>query len=440
MRWPLVLPLVLALLAGCATTDAAMRADAIAPTLTTGAGRMAPSLADSPFGRQVAEAVRTHPALGAEAARIAFAQAEFDSERAGFRPQVSLGADAGVTLVGSGTRRSTPVLQVSQLLFDGGATRSRSEAARARIVRSHYDRVGTAANLALAAVEAQYTLEHEHRLLALAERNLAIHREFLEQIEDRLDAGAGTEADLLTARSRLADATARSVGARGRLERAEAAFREVFGRSPVGRSTLRAAPVLPGIGDEELIRTSTRLRGLEAELEAADAAVAAAEAGRLPSVSLGVAGRRGVDRRAEVTADLSVRYDLPTDGQRVAAIRGAEARRAEVAAERIELERQIARALEFVRSDARTGRERLAAARAALDANAASVEAAREQFGVGRRSITQLLDAQRDFVAASEALAQAELDLALSGYAAIALTGDILDVFGITLPQVVPDE
>jgi len=39
------------------------------------------------------------------------------------------------------------------------------------------------------------------------------------------------------------------------------------------------------------------------------------------------------------------------------------------------------------------------------------------------------LDAQRDFVAASETLAQAELDLALSGYSALALTGDIIDRF-----------
>ncbi|MBE0455605.1 MAG: TolC family protein, partial [Roseovarius sp.] len=75
------------------------------------------------------------------------------------------------------------------------------------------------------------------------------------------------------------------------------------------------------------------------------------------------------------------------------------------------------------------------AARQAVASNAASVEAAREQFGIGRRSMVDLLDAQRDFVRAQETLIRAELDRFLTDYAALALTGDILDLFDITLPE-----
>ena len=408
---------------------------ATGPSITVGAGRMAPSLADSAFGRAVAHAVLSNPALDAGDARVAAAEAELDSTRAAFRPQVTVGAEAGTTLIGTGSSATTPLLQVRQLLFDGGATRSRTEAARAGVVRSYSDRVGSASNLALSAVEAQFVLAHERRLLELAERNLAVHRDFLTQIEDRLEAGAGTQADLLTARSRLADATARLVNARGRLERAEAGWREIYASAPPAVVTTRPAPALPGGGDAVLIETSPRLRSLEAELAAARAALGAAEAARLPSVSVALSGRRSDTGNANVTGELSLAYDLATGGQRVAAIRAAEARVAELDAERNDLARQILRALEELRSDRRTGQERLAAAREALAANEASVEAAREQFEVGRRSITQLLDAQRDLVAASETLAQAELDLALSGYGALALTGDIIDVFGVTLPQ-----
>lgn len=52
--------------------------------------------------------------------------------------------------------------------------------------------------------------------------------------------------------------------------------------------------------------------------------------------------------------------------------------------------------------------------------------------------MSQLLDAQRDAFLAGEALLVAERDLTLSGYAALALTGDILDVFGIVLPAARP--
>jgi len=72
-----------------------------------------------------------------------------------------------------------------------------------------------------------------------------------------------------------------------------------------------------------------------------------------------------------------------------------------------------------------------------VNSNAASVDAAREQFSIGRRSMVDLLDAQRDFVRAEETLIRAEQERFLTDYAALALTGDILDLFDITLPEVV---
>lgn len=396
--------------------------------------RLAPSLADTGFGRQVAQAVLTHPALGAGNARIRAAEAAVEAEQGAFRPQVSVGADTRIRISGDRTARSTPLVQVEQLLFDGGAVRSRGAAAQARVAGSRSDRIGTASGLALNAVEAALTLAHERRLLALAERDLAIHREFLSQIDERVQAGVGTEADLLSARSRTADATARRAAAQGRLARSQAAYLEAFGELPERAAPAPAAPSLPPVDELTLIRTSPRMQSIEAEVAAARAALAAAEAERWPRLSLLLNGARERGGGADVTADLRLRYDLGTGGQRRAAVRSAAARLQEVEGERLSLERQIARALQDVRADQQSGVARLSAGRAALQANRAAVEAAREQFGVGRRTIGQLLDAQRDFVAASETLARAELDLALAGYSALALTGDILHVFGVELP------
>jgi outer membrane protein TolC len=61
------------------------------------------------------------------------------------------------------------------------------------------------------------------------------------------------------------------------------------------------------------------------------------------------------------------------------------------------------------------------------------VAAAGEEFTIGRRSLLDLLDAQRDFVLAQQTLIEAEEQLLLSGYAALALTGDILPAFGVAL-------
>lgn len=432
-------------LASCTGTgaDTHARADGredTGPVLAVGVGRMSPSLAGTPFGQQVAAAVREHPALGAGAARISAAQAELDAERGRLLPQVTLGAETGTRLVGgAGGTRTTPVLQISQLLFDGGASRSRSEAARARVTGQYSERLALASGIALNAVETYHRLLHERRLLALAERNLMVHREFLGQMEERLEAGAGTEADLLAARGRLADATTRQIAARGRLDKAEAGFREIFGAMPARMGELRPAPALPLLDEAELLRSSPRVRSLEAELAAARAAVEAARAGRMPGLFLSLEGARDAAGQPDISAGLRLRYDLDTDGRRRAAVAQAEARVAEIESDLDALGRQITRSLAVLRSDQRSGQARIRAARDALAANEAAVTASRDQFAVGRRSILQLLDAQRDFVTASEAVLAAELDLSLSGYAALGLTGDILDVFGIILPVVADD-
>ena len=334
---------------------------------------------------------------------------------------------------GASTNRSSPVLEITQLVYDGGAAVQRTSAARARVAQTANDRLALAASLTMQAVEAWHEVLHRRRLLELAGRNMALHREFLRQTEDRVGAGAGAETDLLTAQSRLADATARRVTAQSRLDRAEAEFRELYGRAATGIVPPAPAPGLPGTA-AEIVDQSPRLRSIDASILAAQAELQAARAGTRPNIVMRVTGGTDARGRADVGANIGFQYDLDTGRRREAAVRSAEARVLELEAERESLSRQIGRALDFVRSDQRAGAERMRAALAARRANEANVTAVREQFGIGRRGITELLDAQRDFIASSEAVFEAELELAISGYAALALTGDILDVFGIVLP------
>jgi adhesin transport system outer membrane protein len=170
-----------------------------------------------------------------------------------------------------------------------------------------------------------------------------------------------------------------------------------------------------------------------ARIQAAMADLSAARAQRWPSVIAGLGGQRLADGSTDVALDMSLNYSLDTAGQRRAAIEVAQANLASLTLEKDALEREIRRALDFVRSDQAAGRARIAAARAAVQANARTVAAAGEEFTIGRRSLLDLLDAQRDFVLAQQTLIEAEEQLLLSGYAALALTGDILPAFGVAL-------
>ena len=55
------------------------------------------------------------------------------------------------------------------------------------------------------------------------------------------------------------------------------------------------------------------------------------------------------------------------------------------------------------------------------------------QFRIGRRTLIEILDAQRDLVNAQERLIFAEQNFFLTNYAALSLTGDILDLLGISI-------
>lgn len=403
---------------------------------------MAASLAPTDFGRAVAGAVRTHPLLGGDAARIAAAQAQLAGARSRLWPRLSVGLDASLGLagLGSGTSQGLPVVQMSQLLFDAGATRARVSAAQAGLLDRRIIREATAAQVAMTAVQAWHEVHYQRQLLVLADDNLGVHQDFMTQVNDRLAAGAGTQSDRLTAQSRLATAMARQVSVQSALERAEARWREVFGTpAPATLTQPPAAPALPQGADAELIETSPRVRSLGAQIEAAKAVVVAQQAARWPSVTLDLLGQRDLDAgTTSAEAQVRPRVDLANGGQRAAVIAQAEADLAQLRASDAEMRRQITRALETLRSDARTGQVRLETARAALDANQKNVAAAKEQFAIGRSTIASLLDAQRDTFDAAQLLAQAEIDLALSGYTALALTGDIVDVFGIILPDVLP--
>ncbi|MCC6000104.1 MAG: TolC family protein, partial [Pararhodobacter sp.] len=194
--------------------------DSIESTFDAPAGERTPRVSDSVartgFGRDVARAVQENPQLGASSANVRAAQAREDGESGAFLPRLALGATVATGIGAATGGRISPVAQVFQLIYDGGASASRRIAARARVYESRGARLEVASALTLEAVEAWHSLLTARSRAELAARNEAAHRALLSQVEDRASAGAGGQADVLTARARLATATSRAVEARAR--------------------------------------------------------------------------------------------------------------------------------------------------------------------------------------------------------------------------------
>lgn len=440
MRAALILFTCCAALAACTEApDLGPVERSLAPgTAGLGGARVPGGLADDAFGLAIARAVVTNPDLARSAADIRAARADHKAVDGAFRPDLSIGLSAGARQIRSQSSSDTsPFVRVSQLVYDAGAARADQTGAAARVLESRARQLETASSVTLETIEIYQKVITGRRLLELAQDNLRVLRGFADQIAERVRSGAGSTADNLTARSRVADAETRRVDAKARLERAGAEFRRLFAEAPGDLPPPAKAPRLPA-DEADVIRQSPRLRSASAALRAAEADLSAARARRLPAVELGATGRRAPGGGRDVGLDLTLNYSLDTRGERAAAIDAAQARVDAVQAERDTLLRDVREALAFVRADQVAGAARVAAAGQAAATNAESVAAAREQFSIGRRSLVDLLDAQRDYVRAVQTLILAEEERFLTDYAALALTGDILDVFAIPLPEVAP--
>ncbi|WP_160175184.1 TolC family protein [Ruegeria halocynthiae] len=422
-----------AVLSACAPPPDLAGVEASFSKGSVGAGANAPSprLTQSRFGQLVRSAVETSPNVAQSATRLEAAAANEDAAKGAFLPRVSVGMNARSKRVQSNIANVTPYVRISQLVYDGGAASGDLAAAKAQVLESRGTQLQVAAATALSAIEAYVVVLDRRKILDISSRNVAVHEELVRQITERSAQGVGSNADVLTARSRMADARTRLADAKARLDRADARFREFFDEAPNALPAPVKAPKLSRT-DAQIVMDSPQVRRADAALLSARAAQTAAIARRQPDVHIAAFADRDDSNDANFGVDLSFNYELDSTGQRRASIAAAEAQVKEAEFVREALIREIRRELEFVRSDQQAGAERLQAARIAVQANADSVAAARAQFTIGRRSLIEILDSQRDYVNAQERLILAEQSFFLTNYAALSLTGDILDLLGIS--------
>lgn len=430
-------------LAGCGTPEGVASGPPEVVSESTQANRVelpaatrtytGPVLVESPFKDLIVLAVKDNPGSDASISRIAAAQATAAGAAGAFKPRVSVGADYGVQIAGSANRaRNSPYIELSQLIFDAGASGSRRAATNARLKERRSDHVSFLSSLTFQAVETFGDVLRKRDLVALAEKNMGLHRTFLAQVETRVAAGAASQMDTLEARSRFAEATSRAVSAQAELDQANSRYAEVFGSAPAAVSMPPAAPIVTPEKISLTAASSPRVVSMNHAIVAGEADLRFAQSGRFPTVRLGTTGRPGVDGGVDINSGISVDFALITGGEREARIQIAKANLLEIHAKRRELLREVERSITFVRADQKSMALQLDAANFAVSANKANAEAYLEQFDIGRRNITEVLDAQSSFIESSERLINSKMDMALSGYALLAVTGDILGVFGIS--------
>lgn len=288
--------------------------------------------------------------------------------------------------------------------------------------------------LILRTIESYVELVRAARLVQLAQDNLRTHRSYVAQIKEiaRMDLGRAADVSAAVARTSLAESVLLSRVAR--LDSTKSQWRQLTGMS--------APPLLPAPPQVELPKTLDSVLAValnefpaiqlaRAEVEVAREGIAVAKAPYQPRVNLEANTRFGADWGGYVgnqtTRYMGVSVDIPVfngfSGRYASQAATEQLRAATHAQDRVrdELRRRVEQFWFDLQSAAASLRAYEDYAKSARDL----VDATRNQFKIGRRTLLDVLNAENELFTARSNVESTRLDILQAGWRLISVRGRI---------------
>ncbi len=324
----------------------------------------------------------------------------------------------------------------TQRVFDGFHALSEMQRQAARLDSASHRVFERSEFIALAVAREYIDIVRLRMLLQRAQQNLAFHQNILGDVSKAATGGATSIADQQQAQERLLASQVRIEQLRDDLAQAESRFIQLVGLPigaagrihPVGGNLPRSIDEILGIARAE----NPLLKIRNADLDAQLAQVKSAESVFYPRVSAEVSAARGHDvnnvqgRTDDYRAELVARWNI-FNGGIDAASREEQIRRAS------ELRMTVSVAHREVENEVRQSWERrrwLNSQRQVLQRQSQVsqqlLRSYREQFGIGARSLLDLLDTQNTAYATDAALLTAQHAELFSEYRLLASMGRLL--------------
>ncbi|MBA4286695.1 MAG: hypothetical protein C0434_14300 [Xanthomonadaceae bacterium] len=386
-----------------------------------------------------AQALQRDPRLTAAHRAADGSAADVETARAGFRPSVNasviggrsrLYSDAPFPVAGPRNPLSWGLV-ATQPLYSGGLVSAQIAGARSRLDAARETEVATEQQLLFAASSAWLDVKRDRAVVDLNQRNADTLQQALDDSRKRFAAGEATKTDVAQAEARLAEAQASLERARATAAVSAAAFERVVGAAPDDLPGDWPQPAVPAsLADALAVAAATpAVRAAEADARAARAQIAAEQAGHLPKLSLeGEANDADdstftYDRQTYWSVQLKATLPIYAGGavsSRVSAARAhAEAADATADDTRRAAQEAIAQAWSLYRAADQV----IAAYQAEVTASELALDSVRRELDVGTRTTLDLLDAQRDLLAATVNLAGSRHDRSLAALQLLGATG-----------------
>lgn len=370
---------------------------------------------------------------------------EFEARREGavgaLRPQASLGATAGGIREGSTARVAADTttglagnINVSQLLYDGGLAAARVNEATARSMAAEWQRNATANEIASLAASAWAGLWASRERLALLNTESENLNNLIAQLERMAEGGLVDRSALDAARSSLLNMEMKRADLEQAQRSAEAAFRRYFKSVPEGPINLddlissTEASALCAEWD-----TAPELQVAAAELLAARAAAASAEAAFQPTASLraGVTSPMNRDDSTDINLGVAINYDVTRGGARQAELEAARAREAAADANLDEAELRLKNELADLRSQLAFLQERSSVIDRQVELSEAQRADAISQITTGQSSLNQVMASGVAEYQARDTQLQLRAEIAILKYTIASRVGHLTSALSI---------
>lgn len=389
----------------------------------------------------VQKAISTNPEVEAAWRRLSAAENDIGVARGNYLPSVDVAAGIGRQAQegdGRGSYNSDfAELTLTQMVFDGFATRSEVERLDRSKLVTYYELIGASENVALEASQAYLDVARQRELVRLAQQNYSEHQRVYRQIEERTISGAGRGVDLEQISGRLALAESNLMTEATNLHDVTARFMRIVGVLPA--QNLTPAPTLdeflPADVSEAVNLAFEGNPDFHAAIENINVQRAEREGSRAAFMPrLEIQGRTGTNnqsdsiagRRDEHSIQLVASMNLYNGGSDRAAFLAASDRIEEAVSQRELACTNVRQTTQIAYNDARRLREQLSY----LNQHRLSIDRVRgayqQQFDIGQRTLLDVLDSENEYYDASRAYANAEYDVILADARTLAATGQLL--------------
>ncbi len=424
------------------TTLACLPLSALAQSLP--ASLYAPGSTDLPSAIQ--QTIITNPQVNAAWANFNASASDIRAAQGGYLPTIDVRAGVGRQdreNDGRGSYSSDfAELTLSQMVFDGFATRSDVERLdRARLV-AYFELLGASEEVALEAFGSYIDVLRYRELVRLAQDNYRQHQRVFGQIEERTLSGAGRGVDLEQISGRLALAESNLMSEASNLHDVTARYQRVVGELPAQNMTPvpSLAADLPADVAQAVRMAFEGNPDFQAAME--NIAVARAEqesarAGYMPR--LDIQGRTGTNnddnltgRSDEHSIQLVASMNLYRGGADRATFDAAASRIEQAQSQRELACTNVRQTTQIAYNDTQRLREQLSY----LNEHRQSIDRVRgayqQQFDIGQRTLLDVLDSENEYFEASRAYANAEFDLTLAHARTLASMGQLMQTLNVT--------